>query len=240
MENTVYATLSRQSGLLQEMQVIANNMANIGTTGFRREGVVFSEYVVDLEGEGPPIAMAYAHGRQVDLQQGALVGTGGTFDFAIEGAGFFLVETPSGNQLTRGGSFTPSAAGELLTPDGYRVLDQGGAPVLVPVGRGPVVVAQDGTLSLDGAPVAQIGLFLPPQNADLTHVSGTRFSTEVAPEPVPDGEAVILQGQLEASNVEPVLEVSRMIAVQRAYELGQTFLDREDERIRGVITTLSR
>lgn len=238
MDNAIYAALTRQSGLMQEMQSIANNMANVSTTGFRREGVVFSEYVDGLEGEAPSLSMAFAHGRSVDLQQGGLTATGGSFDFAIEGQGFFMIQTPEGNQLTRAGSFIPSAEGELLTPDGYQVLDQGGSPVMVPMGQGPVALAQDGTLSVNGAPVAQIGVFLPPEGDDLTHVAGTRFTTENAPEPADD--YVMLQGQVEESNVDPVTEITRMIEVQRAYELGQTFLDREDQRIRGVISTLSR
>lgn len=238
MDNAVYATLSRQSGLMREMQSIANNMANVNTTGFRREGVIFTEYVASLDDEAPSLSMAHANGRAIDLQQGDLVGTGGTFDFAIEGQGFFMIETPEGNQLTRAGSFIPSPEGELLTPDGYRLLDGGGAPVFVPAGEGPAALAQDGTLSVNGVPVAQIGVFLPPEGEQPRHVAGTRFTTEG--EPVPAEDAVLLQGQVEQSNIDPVLEISRMIEVQRAYELGQTFLDREDERIRGVISTLSR
>ncbi|MFT3687620.1 flagellar hook-basal body complex protein [Paenirhodobacter sp.] len=238
MDNAIYAGLARQSGLMQEMQSIANNMANASTTGFRREGVVFSEYVDGLEGEAPSLSMAYAHGRSIDLQQGGLTSTGGSFDFAIEGKGFFMIQTPEGNQLTRAGSFIPSAEGELLTPDGYPVLDQGGSPVMIPLGQGPVFMAQDGTLSVNGAPVAQLGVFLPAEGDDLTHAAGTRFKTENPPEPAED--YVMLQGRLEESNVDPVKEITRMIVVQRAYEMGQTFLDREDQRIRGVISTLSR
>ncbi|RWR12295.1 flagellar hook-basal body complex protein [Paenirhodobacter populi] len=237
MNNAVYATLSRQSGLLREMQTIANNMANVSTTGFRREGVVFSEYVAALD-EAPSLAMAYGNGRNIDMRQGGLVSTGGAFDLAIEGDGFFMVETPQGNQLTRAGSFIPSPEGQLLTPDGHPVLDAGGGPVFVPAGQGHIAVAQDGTVSVAGAPVAQIGLFLPPEGAIPEHVAGSRFRVEG--DPVPVEQPVILQGRLEESNVDPVLEISRMIEVQRSYEMGQSFLQREDDRIRGVIDTLSR
>ncbi|PCD76563.1 flagellar hook-basal body complex protein [Pseudothioclava arenosa] len=238
MDNAIYSTLSRQSGLMQEMRAVANNIANISTAGFRREGVVFSEYVASLDGAEPSLSMAFAHGREVDLQQGALAQTGGTLDFAIEGEGFFKIETPSGEQLTRAGNFSLSAQGELLTADGLRVLDMGGSPILVPPGAGPMSLAADGTLSTDGQPLAQIGVFLPADPQDLHHTGGTRFETRGGT--IEAEGHVLLQGFVEESNVNPVSEIARMIEVQRAYEMGQTFLEREDQRVRNVISTLSR
>ncbi|MBZ4022010.1 flagellar basal-body rod protein FlgF [Rhodobacter sp. TJ_12] len=236
MDNSIYAALSRQSGLMREMQVVANNMANITTTGFRREGVVFAEYVDSLDGQEPSLSMAYAHGRLVDFEQGPLAETGGALDFAIQGEGFFMVETPEGNQLTRAGSFLRSPAGELVTPEGFRVLDNGGTPIFLPADQGRVAMAEDGTLSVGGAPLAQIGLYLPENSTTISLQAGTRFA-------VPDGtlpaeNARVMQGFVEQSNVDPIKEISRMIEVQRAYEMGQKFLDREDERIRSVISTL--
>jgi flagellar basal-body rod protein FlgF len=236
MDAAGYTTLNRQSGLMREMAVVANNLANASTTGFRREGVVFSEFVAALDTD-PSLSMAHASGRHVDLGQATLSQTGGSFDFAIQGEGFFLIETPEGERLTRAGSFTPSAEGELVTPDGYRLLDAGGAPVFVPPDARAVALAQDGTLSANGAPIAQIGLWRPVDPLSLAHQTGTLFAAADL-EPVEDG--VMLQGMLEDSNVEPVSEIARMIEVQRAYELGQKFLDAEDERVRGVIQTLGR
>ena len=125
MDAAGYVTLTRQSGLMREMQLIANNIANASTAGFRREGVVFSEYVRRLD-DAPSLSMAHASARHVDLTPGETEMTGAAFDLAIEGEGFFLVETPQGNRLTRAGMFTPSAEGELVNPDGHRLLDQGG------------------------------------------------------------------------------------------------------------------
>lgn len=235
MDAALYTTLNRQSGLMREMGVIANNIANGSTAGFRREGVVFSEYVAAMDRD-PSLSMAHASGRHVDLSQATLSQTGGTFDFAIQGEGFFLVETPQGERLTRAGSFTPSAEGELVTPDGFRLLDAGGAPIFVPPDA-KVALARDGTLSADGEPVAQVGLWRPSDPLALRHQSGTLFDGGEL-EPVEDGQ--VLQGMLEDSNVQPVSEIARMIEVQRAYELGQKFLDAEDERVRGVIQTLGR
>ncbi|MDZ4093322.1 MAG: flagellar hook-basal body complex protein [Paracoccaceae bacterium] len=237
MDAAGYTTLARQSGLMREMQVVANNIANASTTGFRREGVIFSEFVSRLD-DAPSLSMARASARNIDLSQAGINQTGGTFDFAIQGEGFFLIETPQGERLTRAGSFTPSAEGELVNPDGYRLLDQGGAPVFIPPDVGEVALAQDGTLSAKGQPLAQIGIWMPADRNGLRHQGGTLFASEGALVPVEDVK--ILQGHVEESNVNPISEIARMIEVQRAYELGQTFLDREDARIRGLIQTLGR
>ncbi|OCX65394.1 flagellar basal-body rod protein FlgF [Thioclava sp. SK-1] len=236
MANSIYSTLSRQSGLMKEMQVVANNIANVSTTGYRREGVIFAEHVASLEGDAPSLSMAYALGRNVNTAQGPLSGTGGTFDFAIEGEGFFMIETPEGNQLTRAGSFTPSPEGELVTMDGYRLLDSGGGPITVPPDA-QIAVGQDGSMSANGEPIALLGVYVPTDPTGLVHAGGTRFTVEGDPLAVEN--PVILQGYIEESNVDPIMEVARMIEVQRAYEMGQTFLEREDERIRKVISTVT-
>lgn len=236
MDAAGYATLNRQSGLMREMAVVANNIANASTTGFRREGVVFSEFVAALD-QDPSLSMAHASGRHVDLSQATVTQTGGAYDFAIQGDGFFLIETPEGERLTRAGSFTPNAEGELVTPDGYRLLDAGGAPIFIPPDAAGVAMASDGTLSAGGQPIAQIGLWRPVDPLTLRHQSGTLFA---GGEVEPAEGSTVLQGMLEDSNVQPVSEIARMIEVQRAYELGQKFLDAEDERVRGVIQTLGR
>jgi flagellar basal-body rod protein FlgF len=238
MDNAGYIALTRQSGLMREMQAVANNIANISTTGFRREGVVFAEHVRALEGRNPSLSMASAAGRLSSPVQGALQGTGGALDVAIEGQGFFLVETPEGERLTRAGAFMPNEAGELVNPDGHRVLDAGGAPIFVPPDARGIGIATDGTISADGAPLAQLAVVRPVDPLTLTRGAGVLFAAASGVEPVE--EAVVLQGHLEASNVQPVPEIARMIAVQRAYELGQSFLEREDDRIRMVVQTLGR
>lgn len=238
MESAGYTSLNRQSGLLRQMETVANNIANISTTGFRREGLVFSEYVAVLEPGEPSLSMARANVRHIDTTQGSLTQTGAAYDFAIEGDGFFLLETPEGQALTRAGSFTPSAEGELVTPDGARLLDNGGAPIFVPQDAGAITLASDGTLSADGRPLTQIGLYLPAEDIDLSRRQGTKFAIDG--DVVPVETAVILQGFVENSNVDPVSELARMIQIQQAYQMGQQFLDKEDERIRSVLQTLGR
>lgn len=238
MDITGNVALNRQSGLLKEMETVAQNIANISTTGYRREGVVFSEFVIGTGRQTESVSMGHANGRHIDLTQGALQQTNGTFDFAIEGDGFFLVATPEGDRLTRAGSFTPSPEGILVAPDGAALLDAGGAPVLVPAGVARIALGADGTLSADGAPIAQIGLWGPEDPYAMTRTSGARMDPGGAPVPVEDGR--ILQGFIERSNVDPVWELSKMIEVQRAYELGAKFLDQEDERIRSSIRIIGQ
>jgi len=237
MDNPGYITLTRQSGLMREMQVIAHNIANGSTTGFRREGVLFSEFVRNLDGVEAPLSMAAGNARQTFLTQGGLSFTGGSLDLAIEGEGFFRIETDQGERVTRAGHFAIDADGQIVTPDGFRLLDDGGAPVQVPPGT-TLSVARDGTLSADGEPVAQLGIVRAETPADLRRETGTLH--EITGPALPAEGAVVHQGFLEDSNVSPITEMARMIAVQRAYEAGQKFLDREDERIRAVIQTLSR
>lgn len=236
MDAAGYTIIARQSGLSRELQVVANNIANTATTGFRREGVVFSEYISRLP-EDRSLSMAYASGRNIDLSQGELSPTGGQFDFAIEGDGFFLLETPRGNRMTRAGHFSASAEGELVNSEGYRLLDAGGAPIQLPAGGMDIALAADGTLSANGEPIAQVGLWLPIESTDLQHEAGTLFFTTQGEEPAEE-PGKLFQGKLESGNVNPIAEISRMIEVQRTYELGQAFLEREDNRIRSLIQTL--
>lgn len=238
MDNTAYAALTRQSGLMQEMQVLANNIANASTTGFRAEGVTFSEHVAALGADAPSLSMATARGRETVQTQGSLTQTGGTFDLAIEGAGFFLIETAQGQRLTRAGAFGPNDQGDLVTPDGHAVLDAGGAPLFVPLGAGEIGIGADGTISVAGAPVGQIGLVIPADPAQMTRQGGTLF--DAGGDVIPAADGRILQGYLESSNVNAIAQITRMIEVQRAYELGQSFLENEHNRVRSVIEAIRR
>lgn len=238
MENATYATITRQTGLMQEMRAIANNIANASTTGFRAEEVVFAEHISDLGADHSSLSMATAEVRRTVQTQGSLSQTGGSFDLAVEGDGYFMVQAPGGQRLTRAGHFMPNQNGDLVTAEGYPVLDAGGAPVFIPTGAGPVAIAPDGTISAGGQPVGQIGLVVPIDPVAMTREDGTRFRADAGVEPAENGR--MLQGFLEESNVNPILQIGRMIEVQRAYELGQNFLQSEDERIRGAIQSLHK
>ncbi len=229
MDSTGYVTLTRQNGLMREMQVVANNIANAATTGYRQEGVIFSEYVKGVDG-GASLSMGQGNVRRTSFEQGALQQTGGTFDFAIEGDGYFLIETPDGERLTRAGGFSSNGEGDLVTFDGYRVLDAGGAPLFVPPGAKSIAVSPDGTMSADGVLAGQIGLVRPLEGTDMIREGGVMFRADGGFEPAENGR--VMQGFVEASNVDAITQIARMIEVQRAYEMGQSFLDSEDERVR--------
>jgi len=238
MDNSSYVTLNRQAGLTREMQIIANNIANASTTGFRREGTLFAEHIAALGPKEESLSMADATVRLIDLSQAGLEQTRGKLDLAIQGPGFFQVQTPDGNRLTRAGAFATSPEGELVNMDGYRVLDAGGAPIGIPPTAQAIAIGQDGTISADGVAVGQVGVVAPVDPMDLFDAGGTLLEAKNGTEPVEGSQ--ILQGFLEESNVSPVRELTRMIEVQRAYEQGQKFLENEHDRIRSVISTISR
>ncbi len=234
MSNSIYATISRQDGLLKELQVVANNIANANTTGYKTDRAVFAEYLVSTGTDTPSLSMGALAGHDFDLTQGTVKFTGGKFDVAIQGEGFFALQTPAGERLTRAGSFQVSADGELITPDGASVLDAGNTPIQIPPEAVNISIAGDGTITVDGELLGQLGVFR--ANGQLQRDTDTRFAAAGGIEPVEN--ANVLQGALEASNVSPVLEMARMIEVQRAYEAGQNVLEEEHQRINQTITAV--
>ncbi|MEQ9692702.1 flagellar hook-basal body complex protein [Shimia sp. SDUM112013] len=237
MDNTSYTILTRQSGLTREMSTIANNIANASTTGFRQEGLVFSEYVQKV-GRNDSVSMATSRVSHVRGEQGALIQTGNSFDLAVEGDGFFLVQTPDGERLTRAGAFTPNHDGDLVNMDGYAVLDVSGSPIFIPPDSVGIKIAPDGTISNQGQLLGQIGLVRPTTAHDLTREAGVLFSVKNGHEPVVAGR--VMQGFLENSNVNTIGQLTRMIEVQRAYEAGQSFLEQENDRVLNTVKTLIR
>lgn len=238
MDLAGYVALTRQSGLAKELQSVANNIANLSTTGYRREGVIFAEEVRALPLEGGSVAMTAARARYTDELQGTLQETGGTLDLAVEGEGYFTVRTAQGDRLTRAGAFTRDMNGTVVSMDGHALLDEGGGEIVIPFEAKAVAVSADGTVSVDGAPVARIGLVRVEDATRLFREAGVLFRADEPPVPVEEGRVV--QGFLEQSNVSPVAEMARMVEVQRAYEYGQKLLDGEDERIRLVVRTLGQ
>ncbi len=236
MDSANYVTLTKQTGLLKELQITANNIANVSTTGYRAEGVVFAEMIEATKSEDGSMSMTDARVRFTSELPGSVASTGGTFDLAIQGTGFFQVETPNGVRLTRNGAFTPNAENELVTFDGFRVLDSGGGPIFVPPDSTNIAISSDGTVSNAEGPISQIGVVAPDDPSELVREDGVFFNSPNGAEQVEN--PFVLQGHIEGSNVDPVAEIAKLIEVQRAYEAGQKFLEREDERIRGVVRAL--
>ena len=234
MSNAIYATLARQHGLMQEMQVVSNNLANSSTTGYKTDRAIFAEFLVGSDSGNTSLSMGSLAGHAFEMEQGGLKVTGGQFDVAVQGDGFFSIEPPQGPRLTRAGHFQLSADGTLVDMIGNSVLGAGGGPIQIPVEASQISISADGTISADGELIEQIGVVIP--DGELMRDSNTYFSA-----PGGFGNATdfnVVQGALEQSNVSPVLEVARMIEVQRAYEAGQTLLEREDQRIGQVISTI--
>ena len=233
MSNAVYAALSRQTALDRELSMIANNVANANTTGFRREEPIFTEYVRRLL-DSPSISETRIGASAFGEEQGEFVETKSPLDVAIEGPGWFQVETPRGERLTRAGTFLRNPDGALTTPAGNPVSGEGG-PIRLPAEASRIVIAEDGTVSADGAPIGRIALFTADPTT-LVREGDTLFRST--------GEVTALdnpkvrQGFLEGSNVNAVFEIAHLIEVQRAFEMSQQLVVKEDDRIKRAIETL--
>ncbi len=233
MSNVIYAALSRQSALKSELSSLANNIANSSTVGFRGDSQIFSEYVNATPGQ-PSISQTRIGGRAINNSQGDLVRTGGAFAIAIEGEGYFVVQTPQGERLTRAGAFHRSETGALATAEGHLLHGAGAGTIDIPADAGAIIIAQDGVVSSNGAVIGTIRIAIADPTS-LTREGATLFRSD---EEVSDVAASLRQGFVESSNVEPVLELSRLIEVQRAFEIGQQFLTSESERIERAVAVI--
>lgn len=240
MDNAIYTMLTRQSGLMREFSSVANNVANMGTTGFKAEHGVFSEYMrnIDAGVASPDGATSLSMGRlgahRTDLTDGSLKSTGGELDMALSGEGFFQVRTPNGERLTRAGHFMLNADRILVNPQGHAVLNTGGGEIAIPQEAASILVGRDGTISSDGVELGRVGVFTA-DTVTLRREGNNLWTAEnIQNVEIPN----IASGFLEDSNVNPVLEMARMIEVQRFYDAGQALLDLEDDRIRSVARTL--
>ena len=237
MNNVGYTILSRQHGLLSELDSIANNVANSDTVGYRRKGYVFSEYIHELDHQQFSLSQTRVAGHFVDQSHGSLTKTGNAFDLAIEGKGYFVVATPRGDRLTRAGAFTLNTQNQVTTLEGYTVVGEGGSPITIPPDSLDITVSSDGTLSSGDAPIGKLSaVYADPTT--LAREGDNLFRPENGYEELV--ETSLRQGFLETSNVNPVLEISRLISVQRAFEMGQQLMRDEDERISTTIQRMSQ
>jgi flagellar basal-body rod protein FlgF len=222
VENTFLVGLSQQVAAHRAMDVIANNLANLSTPAFKRESVQFEQFVVSVpasEAEGAgnvPVSFVLDRGEVRDLTDGRLEETGGPFDVALTGPGYFVVQTPDGERYTRNGHFRLDETGRLVTENGYAVQSQAGDILLRPE-DGPLSIGGDGTLSTR---LTQLGKLQVVNFANERALKKAGSSLFIAEDQA--AEAVekprVHQGMVEKSNVEPVLEISRMIQVMRAYQ----------------------
>lgn len=220
MENAQLISLSRQVALRREMNVIAHNVANINTTGFKAENMVFEEYLMPVAKAHtfPAFNRDYSYVQDVatvhDMKPGSMVNTGGATDVAIMGKeGFFVIDTPKGEQYTRNGAFLINAEGELVTNDGHKVLGEDG-PIVFGNTDSNIAIARDGTISASSGVKGKLRLVKFDNPQALTREGDSLFAGK---DPQPMEFVNLRQGIIEKSNVSPVLEISRMIQVNRAY-----------------------
>lgn len=240
MENAVTAGLAKQIVLARALDTTANNVANQTTSGFKADHIAFREYIarVDARTTGDPtISLVIDPDTYTDFSAGGLEQSYRDLDFAIDGDGFFSVETAAGVRYTRDGRFSVNAFGELVTRDGAQVLDAGGAPILVDPEAGPVLATPDGELQQNATPIARLGVFRFDDARQLRKSGDNMFAAEA--EPAPALSPRVRQGFIETSNVNPVAAMTDMIEIMRAYEQAARLTETASDLERQAIQTLS-
>lgn len=238
MENITYIGLSLQKALKVQMDTVANNIANMSTTGYKNQNVIFSEYMAG-SGEGEKISEVLDLGTYRDTTQGPLKQTFNKLDMAIEGEGYFAVQTPEGERYTRAGNFVLNGQRELVTQQGYQVMGSGG-PIVIPEGENQISVTEEGTISTENGEIGKIRVVSFKNDQSLTEVGGGLYEAGGGQSPADTTEAKVHQGMLESSNVQPIVEMNRMIEVLRTYQNVQKVLQADHDRQRSMISKLTQ
>jgi len=240
MENAQLISLSRQIALQRQMDVVANNMANLNTAGYKNVDVLFEEYVMptardkDFKTLDQPLSFTQDWATIDDFASGSIELTGNDLDMAVQGDGFFVVQTPGGERYTRNGSFQLNQKGELVTSEGYNVLADGGFLTFGPEETG-ITITRDGRVSssVGAKGILRIAEFDDPQS--LKREGDTMFSGE---NPIFDNQSHVVQMAIERSNVSGVSEMSEMIRVTRAYTSMANLQQKQDDLRRSAIKRL--
>ena len=243
MENAELVGLSRQITLRRQLSIVANNLANMNTTGFKSENLLFEEYLQhkgthnDFERRDRPVSYVQDDRTITNMSVGAMVSTGKETDVALEEGQFFTIQTPAGDRYTRNGAFVVDLDGQLTTSEGSPVLSVDGGPIVFEDLDSNISIARDGTVTTDHGPGGRLAI------AELTAPDADRRTSEnlfFGGNPQPVANPGVLQGFIEKSNVEGVREVSNIIEITRAYERIAKQIQRQDEIRREAIRTLGR
>jgi flagellar basal-body rod protein FlgF len=241
MDNTLMLGLQTQRVLQRRMDVVANNLANIATSGFKTDGLVLEEAdATEAHAEEDPTNIRFVRdiGLVRDMTQGPVAMTGNPLDVALEGAGFFMIEGPNGPLYTRDGAFSLTGDGRLVTSEGRSVLNSGGAPItLDPQGQSPSI-GRDGAISVAGVEAGRIGVANFAAPGALSKVGDNLWDAQG--QTSTPFEGVIVQSALEGSNVRPVLELTRLIEISRAYQSAAKIVSGADELRQRAIERLGR
>ena len=243
MDNALYVGLSRQMVLRREMDIVANNIANADTTGFKVESLMekTDPQAPAFTLQGPrPVKFVNADGVARDFGQGTLRRTDAPLDVGIEGQGFFQVSSPSGPRYTRDGRFRLDDTGRLVTEAGLPVMDDGGGEITLEPDKGALSIAEDGTITQGTTRVAKLGVYKFQTLATLEKAGDNLYQNTSNQQPQSADQARVRQGMLEGSNVKPVLEITRMIEVSRAYEQISKIMDSTSELARSAVQRMGR
>jgi len=224
MDNSIYISLSRQMALFRDMEVTSNNLANVNTTGYSSEKLMFDDYLV-RDGEKMNRKMAFARDpvSYRDTKEGTMKVTGNTFDLAISGPGYFQIETPLGERYTRAGNFSLNGQGTLVTMEGHPVLSADGGTITLPDNVTDVSINGAGQITGNGEELGVVGVVEFENEQELERVGSTMFKS--AQEPEPAVQFRVGQGMLEGSNVQGVTELVRVMQVSRSVASTSKFIE---------------
>lgn len=235
MHNASYVGLSLQMALETSMDVVANNIANVNTTAYQAQEVLFSEYLADTTtGE---ISYVYDVSVMRDTRAGPAVATNNPLDVAIIGDGYLVVETDQGIQYTRNGNLRLDQDGQLVSTAGGAILGEGDQPFFFTPDEVSISIARDGTISTENGAIGRLRLVTFENEQHMLKTGDNLLTTEEPPSEAVDAE--IVQGMLENSNVQAVLELTRMIDVSRAYQRAQQIIETGDQLEMSMIKTLT-
>lgn len=241
IENAQLIGLSRQMALQRQMDVLANNMANINSTGFKAEAILFEEYIMPVAADrtfprgDQPLSYVQDWATMHDFAPGSITQTGNPFDIALSGEGFLAVQTPEGERWTRNGVLEVNAEGILVTQNGYPVLSSTGDAIRIDPEDGEIVISADGSITSDQGPKGALRVveFANPQ--ELTRAGDTMFEGGT---PIEAQATYVVQGSVERSNVSGISEMAEMIRVTRAYTSLADLMNKQDELRRNAIQRL--
>jgi flagellar basal-body rod protein FlgF len=237
MQDSLYVALSSQIALERRLSTIADNVANAGTVGFRATQIKFEDV---LTGSGPN-ATAFVSTGNTYLSQakGGFRQTDNPLDFAVRGDAWFAISTPAGQVMTRDGRFSMLQTGQIVSIEGYPVLDASGTELQLDPAAGAPVVSADGFIRQNGQQVGAFGLFQFDPGDNFTRFDNSGVVADGTQQPVVDSrDTGVLQGFLEDSNVNPVLEMTKLIMVQRAFESASTAIKQTEQTYADAVKTL--
>ncbi|MDE7540606.1 flagellar basal-body rod protein FlgF [Gluconobacter sphaericus] len=238
MENSTYIALSRMDAQQRAMSVVADNMSNASTVGYKRENVLFSDFLSHQHGskqaEGADTE-SYTQDRATyrDFQQGDMQSTGNPLDLALGGEGYFQVRTANGVRLTRAGRFEEQQDGAVVDESGNALLDRDGQPIVIPQTDHRITISADGVISTETGEQGQIGI-VTAQDDNRLQAEGSRLLRTDQPTTAVERPNIV-QGMVEASNVQMMTEVTKMMEIQRNFQFMAQFVDAEATRQKNAI-----